>query len=101
MAYIQGSKLDVGILVPYPPLQCAHGIFRLHRFGPNHVGYLEVQWHVFSAQLEYRTIKLGGMHLGHTGSTRLRALSARRARWWTKTRTSPPWYVESERVQRS
>jgi hypothetical protein len=48
--YIQSSQLDVGVLVPYPLLQCAHGISRLHRFGSNNVGYFEVEGHILSIQ---------------------------------------------------
>ena len=47
-SYVQGGKLDVGVLIPYPLLQCAHGISRLHRLGANNVGYLEVEGHVLS-----------------------------------------------------
>jgi hypothetical protein len=50
VVYIQSSQLDVGVLVPYPLLQCAHGISRLHRFGSNNVGYFEVEGHILSIQ---------------------------------------------------
>jgi hypothetical protein len=36
-AYIQGGELDVGVLVAYAPLEGAHGFFRLHRLGPDHI----------------------------------------------------------------
>ena len=45
-AHIEGRELDVGVLVADPALQRAHSIFRLHRLGPDHVGYLEVERHV-------------------------------------------------------
>lgn len=48
--YIQGSELHVGVLVPYPPLERAHGLLGLHRFRANEVGYLEVQGNVLSAE---------------------------------------------------
>ena len=48
IACIQCGNLDVWVLVLYPALQRAHGIFRLHRFGANDVGYLEVERHVLS-----------------------------------------------------
>lgn len=47
---IQGRELDIWVLVPYPLLQRAHGIFRLHCFGTNDIGYLEVQGHVLEAR---------------------------------------------------
>lgn len=43
---VEGRKLDVWVLVPYPALQGSHGIFRLHCLGSNHIGYLEVERHV-------------------------------------------------------
>ena len=53
MAYVEGGQLDVGVLVAYPLLQRAHGVFSLHRLGPNHVGYLEIEGHVLSAACQY------------------------------------------------
>jgi hypothetical protein len=58
VAYVECGKLDVGVLVPYALLQRAHGIFRLHRLGANHVGYLEVEGHVFSAGRQYSMAQL-------------------------------------------
>lgn len=49
LRYIQSGKLDVGVLIPYPLLQCAHGISRLHCLGANNIGYLEVEGHVLSS----------------------------------------------------
>lgn len=48
--YIESSELDVWVLVPDAALQRAHGIFRLHCLGPNHVGDFEVEGHVLAAQ---------------------------------------------------
>lgn len=36
-----------------PALERAHGIFRLHCLGPDHVGYLEVEWHIFSMRYQH------------------------------------------------
>lgn len=47
-AYIQCRKLDVWILIPYPPLQRPHSFLRLDSLGPNAVGYFEIQSNVFS-----------------------------------------------------
>jgi hypothetical protein len=57
-AYVECGELDVWVLVPYPLLQRAHGIFRLHRLGANHVGYLEVEGHVFSSWSQHSTAQL-------------------------------------------
>jgi len=48
--YIQRCQLDIGVFVPYAALQGAHGLFRLHCFGANDVGYLEVEGHVLPAE---------------------------------------------------
>ena len=48
--YIQRRNLDVGILVPYPPLQSAHGFLRLHRFGADYICDLEVEGDVLSVE---------------------------------------------------
>lgn len=56
--YIQGCQLDVGVLVPYALLQRAHGVFRLHCLGPNHVGDFEVERHVLSARRQYELLAL-------------------------------------------
>lgn len=37
---IEGSKLDVRILVAYAAFEAAHGLLRLHRFATDDVGYL-------------------------------------------------------------
>lgn len=47
---IQRGQLDVWVLVADALLQCAHGIFGLHRLGSNHIGDLEVQRHVLQAR---------------------------------------------------
>ena len=47
-AYVQRCKLDVWILIPYPPLQRPHSFLRLDSLGPNDVGYFEIQSNVFS-----------------------------------------------------
>ena len=52
--YIQCSKLDVGVLVAYPALQGAHGLFRLHCLGANDIGYLEVEGHVLAGDGQQR-----------------------------------------------
>jgi hypothetical protein len=58
VAYIQRGQLDVGVLVADALLQRAHGIFRLHRLGPNHVGDLEVQRHVLAGCCQYSMLQL-------------------------------------------
>ena len=58
MAYIPSSQLDVGVLVADSLLQRAHGIFRLHCLGPDHVGYLEVEGHVLPARHQHLSLQL-------------------------------------------
>ena len=75
MAHIQSRQLDVGVLVPYPLLQRAHGIFRLHCLGSNHVGDLEVEGHVLSALYQHVLLQLAQQVACHVQARGCRALN--------------------------
>ena len=68
-AYVQYCKLDVWILIPYPPLQRPHSFLRLDSFGPNDVGYFEIQGNVFSVVKLILHYALGILSLARQASS--------------------------------